>query len=433
MSEKINIFWFRRDLRLNDNHALFMALKSGLPVLPIFIFDTEILDKLEQKADARVTFIHEQIQNIKKKLEEFGASLKVFYSTPEKAFAEIVDSFKINAVFTNKDYEPYGIERDRKIDRFLQKNTIDFHLFNDHVIFEPNTITKDNGEPYTVYTPYSKKWIAAYESSSNVSYPSEKFQKGFLNIPSFKMPEIHDMGFFVSETQVPELEANEAVIENYAKYRDIPSVKGTSKLGIHLRFGTISIREITALASSLSLTFLKELIWRNFFIDILWHFPELVNRAFKPRYDFIEWRNNEVEFELWCQGKTGYPMVDAGMRELNATGFMHNRVRMVVASFLTKHLLIDWRWGEAYFAEKLLDFELASNNGNWQWAAGCGCDAAPYFRIFNPEAQQKKFDSESKYLLKWIPELGTVDYPHPIVVHKMARERVLSAYKKALK
>lgn len=433
MSEKINIFWFRRDLRLNDNHGLFMALKSGLPVLPVFIFDTKILDKLECKTDARVTFIFEQIQHLKNKLEEFGASLKVYYATPEKAFAEMVSSYKINTVFANNDYEPYGIERDKNIAKILQQKGINFLSYNDHVIFEPNTITKDNGEPYTVYTPYSKKWIAAYQATSDVSYASQNQQEQFLKVAPFKMPKLCDMGFSVSEMQVSELNVNKTIIENYAKYRDIPSVKGTSKLGVHLRFGTISIREITALASSLSLTFLEELIWRNFFIDILWHFPEVVDRAFKPRYDYIEWRNNEGEFELWCQGKTGYPMVDAGMRELNATGFMHNRVRMVTASFLTKHLLIDWRWGEAYFAEKLLDFELASNNGNWQWAAGCGCDAAPYFRVFNPEAQQKKFDSESKYLLKWIPELGTVAYPQPIVEHKMARERVLATYKQALK
>jgi len=432
MSTRINIFWFRRDLRLNDNHGLFQALESGLPVLPVFIFDTEILDKLEKKADARVAFIYDQIKQIKVELEKQGASLKVFYSTPEKTFSELLKSFEINTVFTNNDYEPYGIDRDKKIAILLQQFGVGFKSYNDHVIFEPNTIVKDNGEPYTIYTPYSKKWLTAFEKLPEVKFPSENFNDRFLKTLPISMPKLLDLGFQESKIKIPALKVDELLIENYEKFRDIPSVNGTSKLGVHLRFGTISIRELTTLSSSLSLTFLKELIWRNFFIDILWHFPQVVNQAFKPRYDFIEWRNNEKEFELWCRGETGFPMVDAGMRELNATGFMHNRVRMVVASFLTKHLLIDWRWGEAYFAEKLLDFELASNNGNWQWAAGCGCDAAPYFRVFNPEAQQKKFDSESKYLLKWIPELGTVTYRQPMVDHKMARELALSTYKKAL-
>lgn len=433
MTKKINIFWFRRDLRLNDNHALYKALQSDLPVLPIFIFDTDILDKLENKADARVAFIYHEIKSIKEKLQALGASLQVFYSLPKMAFAELVGKYEINTVYANKDYEPYGIDRDKNIELFLQKANVAFQRFNDHVVFEPNTITKDNGEPYSIYTPYSKKWLAAYEASAQVSYPSENCQEGFLRVAQFKMPEFQELGFIVSEKQMPTREVNEELIANYEKYRDIPSVNGTSKLGIHLRFGTLSIRELTTLSRRLSPVFLKELIWRNFFIDILWHFPHVVNGAFRAKYDFIEWRNNEAEFDLWCQGKTGYPMVDAGMRELNATGFMHNRVRMVVASFLTKHLLIDWRWGEAYFAEKLLDFELASNNGNWQWAAGCGCDAAPYFRVFSPDAQQKKFDPQSKYLLKWIPELGTTAYLHAMVDHKMARERAISTYKRALK
>lgn len=432
MNRKINIFWFRRDLRLNDNHGLYQALKAGLPVLPVFIFDTEILNKLEQKADARVGFIYEQIKGLRTELEKKGSSLKVFHSTPEKAFAELLNGNEVNAVYCNKDYEPCGIDRDNRIEKRLQEKGVVFHRFNDHVIFEPNEITKDDGKPYTIYTPYSKKWIAAYEKLLDVKYSSEKFQDRFLKTPPLNLPELSELGFTTVKIKVPELKIDKQLITNYERYRDIPSVNGTSKLGIHLRFGTISIRKLTEQASQLSNTFLKELIWRNFFIDILWHFPHVVGRSFKPKYDFIEWRNNEKEFDLWCQGKTGYPMVDAGMRELNETGFMHNRVRMVVASFLTKHLLIDWRWGEAYFAEKLLDYELASNNGNWQWAAGCGCDAAPYFRVFNPEAQQKKFDTERKYLLKWIPELGTVVYPQAIVDHKMARERVLATYKKAL-
>ncbi|WP_346864179.1 deoxyribodipyrimidine photo-lyase [uncultured Draconibacterium sp.] len=433
MKTTINIFWFRRDLRLIDNHGLFKALQSGVPVLPVFIFDTAILYKLNVKTDSRVTFIYQQIVELKTQLEKLGSSLQVFYSTPEQAFQKLVEDYDIDSVFSNKDYEPYGIDRDKKVGALLQKSGIRFQSFNDHVVFEPNTIVKDNGEPYTIYTPYSKKWLAAYEKRLDVAYPSEDFLVKFLQTPAFEMPTLEDIGFSESAIKVPALSIDKKLIEDYEKYRDIPSLHGTSRLGIHLRFGTVSIRELTKIASRLSLTFLKELIWRNFFIDILWHFPEVENSSFKPRYDFIEWRNNEAEFDLWCKGETGFPMVDAGMRELNATGFMHNRVRMVVASFLTKHLLIDWRWGEAYFAEKLLDYELASNNGNWQWAAGCGCDAAPYFRVFNPEAQQKKFDSKSEYLLKWIPELGTIAYPKPITDHKMARERALSTYRKALK
>ncbi|MCY1720056.1 deoxyribodipyrimidine photo-lyase [Prolixibacteraceae bacterium Z1-6] len=433
MNKKVNVFWFRRDLRLTDNHGLFRALKADLPVLPIFIFDTKILDKLYRKADARVDFIYKKVKELKEKLELQGSSLKVFYSTPEETFSELLKGFDIDTVYTNKDYEPYGIDRDKKVGELLERAGVGFQCFNDHVIFEPGTITKNNNEPYTVYTPYSKKWLAVYQDSSKESYPSENFAEAFFKTPPFQLPELADLGFSPSNVVFPELKKDEQLIENYEKFRDIPSINGTSKLGVHLRFGTISIRELTALAHRLSETFLKELIWRNFFIDILWHFPYVVEKAFKNRYDFIEWRNDERDFECWCEGKTGYPMVDAGMRELNATGFMHNRVRMVVASFLTKHLLIDWRWGEAYFAEKLLDYELASNNGNWQWAAGCGCDAAPYFRVFNPETQQKKFDPEGKYIHKWIPELGTVAYPSAIVDHKTARERALSTYKKALK
>lgn len=432
MEEKINVFWFRRDLRLNDNHGLYRALTSEIPVLPVFIFDTNILDKLEQKADARVEFIHQQLELIKSTLEQMGSSLKVYYSTPEKAFSEILKTYAIDTVFANKDYEPYGRERDKNISDLLKKENVGFEMFNDHVVFEPGTIQKEDGSPYTVYTPYSKKWLAAYGSIEKQSYPSEKYKENFLKTAAFQLPGLSAIGFEKINIRVPDLQINEHVIANYAKTRDIPSLAGTSKLGVHLRFGTVSIRALSELAENLSQTFLKELIWRNFFIDILWHFPHVAERSFKPKYDFIEWRNSENDFKKWCEGKTGYPMVDAGMRELNATGFMHNRVRMVVASFLTKHLLIDWRWGEAYFAEKLLDFELASNNGNWQWAAGCGCDAAPYFRVFSPAAQQKKFDPQNKYLLKWIPELGTVAYPPPMVEHKMARERALAIYKKAL-
>lgn len=433
MNRKVNIFWFRRDLRLDDNHALFQALNAKIPVLSIFIFDTEILEQLTDKKDARVTFIYAKIQEIKAELEKSGSSLHVFHGKPLEIFAKLSRQYEIRAVFANKDYEPYAIERDKKVGEFLKSKGISFHRFKDHVIFEENEVLKDDGTPYTIYTPYSKKWKQALQKTEVESFPSEKRTKNFLKIKPFPIPELRQIGFEKSSIEFPPPEISEEIMRNYAKTRDLPAIKGTTRLGVHLRFGTISIRELTRNALNSSEVFLNELIWRNFFSTILWHFPHVVNKAFKPQYDFIQWRNNEKEFERWCNGETGYPMVDAGMRELNTTGFMHNRVRMVTASFLTKHLLIDWRWGEAYFAEKLLDYELASNNGNWQWAAGTGCDAAPYFRIFNPESQQKKFDPKGEYIRKWVPESGTVKYPQPIVEHKFARERALKVYKSALK
>lgn len=433
MREKINVFWFRRDLRLNDNHALYQALNSGLPVLPVFIFDTEILDKLNSKADARVSFIYAETQKIKTELEKIGSSLKIFHTKPTEAFCELTGQYQIQSVFANKDYEPYAKERDNEVGELLEKKGIAFNLYKDHVIFGENEVLKDDGTPYTVFTPYSKKWKQILNEAEIQSFPSEKIRENFIKTKPFPFTQLKELGFEKSSIAVPHPEISEEIIRNYSKTRDLPAVEGTTRLGVHLRFGTVSIRELTQKAMEWSETFLNELIWRNFFSTILWHFPQVIDKAFKPKYDFIQWRNNEKEFERWCNGQTGYPMVDAGMRELNETGFMHNRVRMVTAGFLTKHLLIDWRWGEAYFAEKLLDYELASNNGNWQWAAGTGCDAAPYFRIFNPENQQKKFDPDGEYVKRWVPEMETLAYPKPVVNHKMARERALQAYRKVLK
>jgi deoxyribodipyrimidine photo-lyase len=432
MTQKIAVFWFRRDLRLTDNTGLFHALKSGLPVLPVFIFDSEILDKLNSKNDARVTFIYNQLQIINSEIEKHGSSLKVLHGKPLEAFQKLTGEFEVAAVYTNNDYEPYAIQRDKEIEIILKQKGIAFHTFKDHVIFEHNEVLKDDGTPYTVFTPYSKKWKQRLGSSGISEFLSQNYLHHLIKTKPFHFPEIGEIGFVSSHLQVPEMNISEQLIKNYAEKRDLPALDATSKLGVYLRFGTISIREVTRIALDWSEVFLNELIWRNFFSQILRHFPQVENKAFKPKYDFIQWRNNEKEFEAWCRGETGYPMVDAGMRELNKTGFMHNRVRMVTASFLTKHLLIDWRWGEAYFAEKLLDFDLASNNGNWQWAAGCGCDAAPYFRVFNPAEQQKKFDAQAKYILKWVSEYGTVKYPQPIVEHAFARERVLRVYKNAL-
>lgn len=430
----VTIFWFRRDLRLNDNAGLYHALKeSGHPVIPLFIFDRNILDQLPDQDDARVTFIHQTLQHMNKELQSLGSSMITKFETPLMAFKQLMAEYEIAAVYCNSDYEPYTRDRDRNVEEFLNEKSITFRSFKDHLIFEKNEVVKATGKPYTVFTPYKRAWLEQLAKSDIISIPSEKYFANFLKIPSQKIPCLEELGFTRSKLEFPDQEYR-SVIENYTKTRDIPALRGTSRIGIHLRFGTISIRAVLndALQPE-DKTWLSELIWRDFYAMILWHFPWTVNQAFKADYDRIRWRNNEQEFEAWCQGLTGYPIVDAGMRELNTTGFMHNRVRMVTASFLTKHLLIDWRWGESYFARKLLDYEQASNVGGWQWAAGSGNDAAPYFRIFNPELQIKKFDPELKYIKKWVPEFqDPFHYPPPIVDHKFARERVLKAFKDAL-
>ncbi|MEO6636992.1 MAG: deoxyribodipyrimidine photo-lyase [Ginsengibacter sp.] len=432
--ENINIFWFRRDLRLNDNAGLYHALKSDLPVLPIFIFDTHILDKLGEKKDKRVEFIRSTLLDIQMQLEEFDSSLYVHYGTPELVFKKLLKDFAISAVFTNHDYEPYALEREDEINKLLQKNNIVFKTFKDQVIFEKDEVLKDDGKPYTVYTPYSKKWKDKLTDFYLIPYPCEKYFKNFHVHQAWEIPSLTSMGFKEKDQAIPSRNPSETIIKNYNKTRDYPALEhGTSRLGIHLRFGTVSIREEAAKAKELNSTFLNELIWREFYMAILWHFPHVGHhKAFKPAYDSIQWRNNEDEFDKWCKGQTGYPIVDAGMRQLNKTGFMHNRLRMITGSFLCKDLLIDWRWGEAYFAQKLLDYDLAANNGGWQWVSGSGCDAAPYFRIFNPELQTKKFDKDLQYIKKWVPEFQEFSYPKPIVDHKAARERCLEVYKNAL-
>ena len=429
---KIAIFWFRRDLRLEDNAGLYHALKSGYRVLPVFIFDANILEELEDKTDKRVHFIYNTLVLLQAQLKEQGSTLAAYHGTPLQAFEQILKQFDIAAVYTNRDYEPYARKRDEAVADFLHKHGIAFHTFKDQVIFEQKEIIKDNKEPYTVFTPYSKKWKSILNDFYLKPYPSLQYSLQFLQHEAIPLPSLQALGFIPSSATLPPLKISEALIQSYDTTRDIPSINGTSYLGIHLRFGTLSIRRLAGIARDLNETFLNELIWRDFFQAILWHFPKVIDRAFKQEYDKIRWRNNEAEFERWCTGQTGYPIVDAGMRELNATGFMHNRVRMITASFLCKHLLIDWRWGEAYFAQKLLDYDLAANNGNWQWAAGCGCDAAPYFRIFSPQRQTEKFDRQLKYIKQWVPEFETFDYPAPIVDHDMARKRCLESYKKAL-
>ncbi|MEO6221517.1 MAG: deoxyribodipyrimidine photo-lyase [Ginsengibacter sp.] len=432
--ENINIFWFRRDLRLDDNAGLYHALKAGLPVLPLFIFDTIILDKLAEKKDKRVEFIRDVLIDMQGQLEEIKSGLLVLYGTPERIFKQLLSKYKIGIVYTNHDYEPYAIKRDKGIKELLQEKNIEFKTFKDQVIFEKDEVLKDDGKPYTVYTPYSKKWRAILTDFYVKPYPCKRYFKNFLRHTPTTIPTLSSMGFVEKKQEIPGKEPSDETIKNYNKTRDYPALKnGTSRLGIHLRFGTVSIREEISKAGKLNNTLLNELIWREFYMMILWHFPHVGDhKAFKQEYDNIKWRNNEEEFEKWCNGQTGFPIVDAGMRQLNETGFMHNRVRMITGSFLCKDLLIDWRWGEAYFAEKLLDYDLAANNGGWQWVAGSGCDAAPYFRIFNPELQTKKFDKDLKYIERWVPEFQEFTYPKPVVDHKEARERCLLAYKKAL-
>ena len=427
----MNIFWFRRDLRLEDNAGLFHALNSDEEVLPIFIFDETILSQLS-KNDARVTFIHQQLEKIQNQFQAIGKSLAVFHGKPKDIFIKLIAENQIKAIYTNHDYEPYARKRDLELYHLFKDNNIEFKTSKDQVIFEKSEVVKDDETPYVVYTPYSNKWKENFKKITLLNYNSEDYHN---NITSHFYPflSLTDIGFETSSIKITPFDISNSLIDNYEATRNFPALNKTSYLGIYLRFGAVSIRKMVAKAiESNNETFFKELIWREFFMQILWHFPQTVNASFRPKYDNIIWDNNEELFQKWCDGKTGYPFVDAGMRELNTTGHMHNRVRMIVASFLCKHLLIDWRWGETYFATKLLDYEQSSNVGNWQWAAGSGVDAAPYFRIFNPTEQIKKFDKDLVYIKKWIPELETTNYPKPIIDHKEARERCLKVYKVAV-
>lgn len=431
--QKIAIFWHRRDLRLEDNAGLYHALRSGLPVLCLFIFDKNILDKLDNKADSRVTFIYDTLLSMQEKLRKEGSDLLVKYGTPQEVWEHLINEFEVGEVYTNHDYEPYARQRDHQVEALLKNRGISFNTFKDQVIFEKDEILTGQNKAYTVFTPYSRSWKAKCNEFYLSSYPIKKYMSQLLKTDGHSIPSLKEIGFRRVDASFPSSKIKPEVLEKYGERRDYPAQPGTTHIGMHLRFGTVSIRDLARRALESSGTWLNELIWREFYQQILWNFPHVgEGKAFKPDYDRIKWRNNEREFRMWCEGKTGYPLVDAGMREINATGFMHNRVRMVTASFLTKHLLIDWRWGEAYFAEKLLDFDLAANNGGWQWAAGSGTDAAPYFRIFNPAAQAEKFDPKGEYIRKWVTELNGLDYPNPIVDHKAARERCLKAYKDAL-
>ena len=429
--KKISVCWFRRDLRLNDNAAFYYSLKSDYPVLPVFIFDKNILSQLPQKKDKRVSFIHQTLKGLDDQLRKNGSSFYIIHDTPLKAFEKICDTFEVKEIFTNHDYEPYAIERDGKIKEFLSKKSITFHTYKDQVIFERSEVMKPDGEPYTIFTPYSKVWKQKFHAEKIKPFPSENILDNLLKTKPFYFPSLKEIGFENTDFKIPHLNVSDELIRHYDETRNVPSVEGTSFASVHFRFGTVSVRKLVNLAEKLNEQWLNELIWREFFMMILFNFPQVVHHNFKRKYDALKWRNNENEFELWCKGETGYPLVDAGMRQLNETGWMHNRVRMVVASFLCKHLLIDWRWGEAYFAEKLLDYELSSNNGNWQWAAGTGCDAAPYFRIFNPSEQIKKFDPQLVYIKRWIKDFRPGYLPE-VVKHEFARKRALEVYKQAL-
>jgi deoxyribodipyrimidine photo-lyase len=431
MQQKVSVCWFRRDLRLNDNAAFYHSLKSDHPVLPVFIFDTYILDKLPCKQDKRVSFIYETLIQLNNELIKKDSSFYIIHDSPINAFEKICNTFDVKEVFANHDYEPYAIERDNQLKEFLGKKNVPFHTYKDQVIFERSEVMKLNGEPYTIFTPYSKVWKQKFQQEKIKTFPSENFLKNLFKIKPFQFPSLKEMGFEEVKFKIYPLNISGNLIQNYDETRNIPSIDGTSFASVHLRFGTVSVRELVNLADKLNEQWLNELIWREFFMMILFHFPYVVHGNFKKKYDAIKWQNNEKEFELWCKGETGYPIVDAGMRQLNETGWMHNRVRMVVAGFLCKHLLIDWLWGEAYFAEKLLDYELSSNNGNWQWAAGTGCDAAPYFRIFNPSEQIRRFDPKLVYIKKWIKDFKPGYLPE-IVKHDFARKRALQVYKQAL-
>ena len=447
--EPIALFWFRRDLRLEDNAGLYHALQSGYRVMALFIYDINILDKLDNRTDHRVSFIHGALGELQKKFTAAGSSLVVLHDTPENAFKNLLSEFNVKAVYANHDYEPYAVSRDCHIAEVLKDSGILFSTFKDQVIFEKDEVLKPDKKPYTVFTPYSRRWKKTLSKECLQEWPSQELAGNFVPITSQllssqeptgsfvqintrPLPSLTDLGFhetgFVDTNPV----VDNDIIRNYHLTRDIPSLKGTTQLGIHLRFGTVSIRQLVTTALSLNEIWLNELIWREFFMSIMWHFPYVIDSSFRKKYDNILWRNNEEEFDRWCQGMTGYPIVDAGMRELKATGFMHNRVRMITAGFLTKHLLIDWRWGEAWFASLLLDYELSSNNGNWQWAAGTGCDAAPYFRVFSPDAQTQKFDPDMAYIRTWIPEIDTPHYPQRMVDHDLARKRAVEKYKEGL-
>ena len=449
--------WIRRDLRIHDHAALSKALDEGETTL-VFVFDPYILDKLKHQDDRRVTFIMESLRDIEGEVQKHGSSIVIRYGKPEIEIPKLASELKVTRVFSNRDYEPYAKERDTKVEKALKKISIGFEQFKDTVFFEKHEVLSNTGSIYKVFTPYKNKWIESFEQNDR-NVPNYKCK--LKNLRSFKNPKNilkHDWFKEIGMTKNPALlpgGTKEALkrlkkfqthIENYAEDRNFPAISGTSLLSVYLRHGNISVRDMLRMAttenSDGAKTWVSEIIWRDFYQMILDVYPRVTKGAFKPEYDQIKFLGSPSYFKAWCEGRTGFPIIDAAMRCLNQTGMMHNRLRMVVASFLCKTLLIDWKKGEEYFAQELLDFDLAANNGGWQWSASTGSDSQPYFRIFNPYNQSEKFDDEGKFIREWVPELALLsskeihrptkesapDYPQAIVSYEMNRNRCLSMY-----
>ena len=431
-NDPVVLFWYRRDLRLHDNAGLYHALRSGHRVIPVFIFDRNILDRLDDPRDRRVAFIHQTVREMQDALRTLGTSMVVRYGFPLEVLGQLLREYNVRGVYTNHDYEQYATGRDTAVAGLLNEHGLGLHTYKDQVIFEKDEVLTGGKTPYTVFTPYSRTWLNKLTDFYLRSYPIDRYQQHFYPLPPQPVPSLADMGFQDPGETYPLRTVSGELLTHYQTTRDLPALRGTSELGIHLRFGTVSVRELARQARQLSATFLNELIWRDFYFQVLHHFPHVEQHSFRREYDNIPWRNHEADFQRWCEGQTGYPIVDAGMRQLNQTGWMHNRVRMITASFLCKHLLIDWRWGEAYFAKKLRDYDRAANNGGWQWAAGSGTDAAPYFRVFNPTLQAQKFDPKGEYIRRWVPEFNSLNYPRPMVDHAFARQRAIDTYKQGL-
>ena len=422
------IFLFNNDFRLNDNGGLHHALLSGHKVLPVLIINKE---SLNHKKSHKVRYFKSVLKNLHQELQKYGSSLLVKIGETEEVISNLVEEYSAEAVYMNKKYDAWSVKSLRAIEAALEQINIPLFKFKDYMFFENKEILKNDGLPYTVYTPYKIRWKLKFEQTQEKGYESINYLDKLAKVNVALPDAILNSNYDSSMTSL-KVKLDDQTIMNYKEVRDLPAKKGTTLLSIALNYGIMSIREAIASVKFKSETLLDELIWRDFFIQIGANFPKVYNQAFKTKYDNIDWINNDIQFEAWCKGNTGIPIVDAGMRELNSTGFMHNRVRMVTASFLIKNLLIDYKWGEAYFAEKLIDFEPSINNCNWQWVAGTGCDSAPYFRVFNPVTQQQKFDKNFEYIKKWVPEFGTFNYPKPMVDLKTSRVRALAAYKLAV-